>query len=267
MKLILVVFTSLLSLNLIAQTQPAPDTTTVNCFAVNGLNLRKHPSKNAAKILKIPFGASMKILSKSGRLEQIVGLEGEWIKVTFKSSIGYVFDAYTSEFPIPKLKKTGYSYLLEYMVKNFKRTGGDDLFDITEADRHIYKKNIQFEDINYTFDNEGHDAIETVQIPNANIQECFIVFTACTSIFRKYTLDHSKFKEVKNKTGLIEYKSYHLYHPENSGEGYIYSYRLNDLGHYILMEIEFEWETGGSWFKCKQLDNNSVEISHGYYAH
>jgi hypothetical protein len=267
MRLILLLFISALSLSLIAQQDGISNNIKLNCLAPNGLNLRKSTSINSAKILKIYFGESMEIIRESEVVEKIAGFEGKWIQVRFKDSIGYVFDVYTSHFPVPQLREKGYSYILDYMVENFKQTGGDKIFNIDEAERSRYNKHIQFNDIVYTFNNEGHDAIETVQIPNANIQECFIVFAASIWVFRKYSLDNSKFKRVKNIEGTVEYKSYDLQNPENSGEGYVYTYRLDDLGNYILIEIDFEWDLGGSWFKCKKMDDQSVKISHGYYSH
>jgi uncharacterized protein YgiM (DUF1202 family) len=80
-------------------------------IAVNGLNIREKPTKNAKIIGKIPFGKRIKHLTKYsfevdtitdyfnvsdypyGR-NQVYKFTGKWAKIEYEDKIGYVLDAY-----------------------------------------------------------------------------------------------------------------------------------------------------------------------------
>jgi hypothetical protein len=62
--------------------------------ASSGLILREKPSINSKKILLIPDHSEINIISETTITEEINGNRGKWVKVEFKSSIGYVFDYY-----------------------------------------------------------------------------------------------------------------------------------------------------------------------------
>ncbi len=239
----------------------------LNCLAVNGLSLRNYPSKNSIRMGIIPYGDSMRLISNSGVKERLKGFKGEWIQVNYKGLVGYVFNVYTSKYPTPILKEYGYSYFKDYLFGNFRLTKGAKNFGVDDNGIIASQIRSEFGEIEYIFNNQEHEEIEIILIPNGDIQECFILFTACNFIFRKYTLENSKFKKEIQKDGTVEYKYSDLKNPENSSEGYVYTYRLNEQGDYIALEIDFEWDLGGSWFKCEKLENQAVKISHGFYSH
>lgn len=89
---------------------------TLYVWAGNGLNLRTAPSVHSPIIAKVQFGD--KVFCKAQKSEvdywmsmgmiadyirvntqkvNVLDLKGDWVKVTFKDRVGYVFDAYLSK--------------------------------------------------------------------------------------------------------------------------------------------------------------------------
>ena len=190
----------------------------LNCLAINGLTLRNSPSVKGDKISVIPYGSKLTLLKHSGNIETIGGFHGEWVQVKFQEATGYVFDAYISGYPAPQLRKQGYSSCYNYLVKNFDITGGNKKFKIEKADMEVFNEDVDFGNITYNFNNQEHDGIETIIIKNADLEECFIVFTATTWVFRKYTLDPNKYVKTTDENGLSIYQYEDLINPENSDE-------------------------------------------------
>jgi hypothetical protein len=237
----------------------------INCFAVDGLTLRTQPSISANKKVIIPYGDKAKVVSTASEESRINGFTGNWIEVQYKDETGYIFDAYTSSYPVPFIKKKGYTLLKDYLFDNFQITSGNENFNIDDNKYASSKTETQFGSISYKFNDEGHDAIETVTVPNSDIQECFIVFTAVLYTYRNNSLNPKNFTLIYEERNDYVHKE--LINPDNSGEGYIYTYRLDKENHFSYIKIDFEWEAGGSWITFEKNENYSIEINHGYYSH
>ena len=87
-----------------AQTDPV-DTRATYVIANGGLNIRSGPSVKSKKIAKIPFGTTIKYISdKSFGIDSNLislydnhkkeSIKGNWVKVQYKKSKGYVLDLY-----------------------------------------------------------------------------------------------------------------------------------------------------------------------------
>jgi hypothetical protein len=101
----LILYTLLLSSNLLLAQNVQVDTNAVLVIANGGLNLRSEPSKNAKKIANIPFGSTIKYLSdQSFNTDSIIirhsdndkseTIEGAWVQVEYQKMKGYVLDIY-----------------------------------------------------------------------------------------------------------------------------------------------------------------------------
>lgn len=58
------------------------------------LVVRKKPDVSAGKLGNIPYGGKIKVLKVVSQRESIGGRTGRWVKVSWKNTTGYVFDAY-----------------------------------------------------------------------------------------------------------------------------------------------------------------------------
>jgi hypothetical protein len=87
---------------------------TLYCLALNGLKLREIPKGKG--IASIALGENIVVLAKRDSLihaDIYEEIEGQWIKVRYKSKIGYVFDGYLSKMPAPSLQDSTLSGYLE----------------------------------------------------------------------------------------------------------------------------------------------------------
>ncbi len=76
----------------------------VYVVAPAGLNMRVAPNMDAYQITTIPYGSSIQILApvnENLEKEEIEYALGSWIKVGFENKVGYVFDGFLSNLPIP----------------------------------------------------------------------------------------------------------------------------------------------------------------------
>ncbi|NPV02461.1 MAG: SH3 domain-containing protein [Brevinematales bacterium] len=85
----------------------------IKAFALSGLLMRDGPGTNFQKLVKIPFGAKVKILENPDTSVKFIseGIEGYWVRVEYLQTNGYVFDGYLSTLPIVK-KDEGYSKMI-----------------------------------------------------------------------------------------------------------------------------------------------------------
>lgn len=58
------------------------------------LSVRNSPSVSGQRLDSIPTNGKIRIINWTGKKDFIGGREGEWVKVEWKSSTGYVFDAH-----------------------------------------------------------------------------------------------------------------------------------------------------------------------------
>lgn len=86
------------------------DTNATYVIASGGLNLRTAPSVSSKKITTIPFGSRVKYLSAQSFNKDSISVPpereitggviyGHWVKVQYKNTKGYVFDAYLNRPP------------------------------------------------------------------------------------------------------------------------------------------------------------------------
>ncbi|MBM9548430.1 SH3 domain-containing protein [Leptospira sp. 201903074] len=88
----------------------------------SGLILREKPTKNSNKIVLLPDKTKVKIISELTISDQVDGINGKWIKVQFKDSIGYVFDYYlVFDSEISELKNQ-FCINSEYRIKKVEKT-------------------------------------------------------------------------------------------------------------------------------------------------
>ena len=81
----------------------------LNVFSIAGLNLRTSPGAMNSKIAKIYFGTAVKVLPDSlpkvaYSTNELKGfaLTGNWVKVAYRDTSGYLFDGYLSSRAVPK---------------------------------------------------------------------------------------------------------------------------------------------------------------------
>jgi uncharacterized protein YgiM (DUF1202 family) len=98
----LFIFTSFFSS---AQTESVKDVyKEVYVAAKSGLSIRQKPELGSAVLEKIPYGTKTKVIYNYNEEVKTVsteGMEGTWIKTTYKGKTGYVVDTYTLPVPMP----------------------------------------------------------------------------------------------------------------------------------------------------------------------
>lgn len=187
----------------------------VNVWALKGLSLYKQPGTGSAKILTIPYGKSVSVLSsktdslKAGQIKLIniavsSTVKGYWIKVSYNGKEGYVFDGYLSKMPCLKVGVIGAENMDAYLKRihndlTFKTVKKDEWEGTTTyylkgklvlkierydgcIDEDIYLDNITDADLalfKYVYFREA-DAVQdlkTVKLKNGRIK---VSFASCT---------------------------------------------------------------------------------------
>lgn len=87
--------------------------------APSGLNMRQAPSTSGAKILKLPYGAKVKIQENTSKKLTFEGIKGHWVKIKYNDQTGYIFDGFMCPLPGPPLSEE-YPYLPGFITKNVK---------------------------------------------------------------------------------------------------------------------------------------------------
>ena len=67
--------------------------------ARQGLMIRSTPGKSGVVIVKMPFGATAKVLNFSDELDEIDGVKAKWAKLKYKKYTGWSFSQYLSKTP------------------------------------------------------------------------------------------------------------------------------------------------------------------------
>jgi hypothetical protein len=81
-------------------------------LAPSGLNLRAASSPGAAKILTIPYGSKIELLTPAAAADMMVdNFPGGMAKVKYGNQEGYVFDGYLSRFPAPEQRQDVKKYV------------------------------------------------------------------------------------------------------------------------------------------------------------
>lgn len=104
----------------------------------SGLNLREAPEATAKRLLTIPYGTQIEIEPTDQKIA-LEGLEGNWIKTSFKGKTGYAADLYLVSLPLPGPKvKTFWDYLEQLAPgaepKKNNRERLETEFGITQSD-------------------------------------------------------------------------------------------------------------------------------------
>ena len=105
MKKYIILYLLLLGVDVLLAQNIQVDTNAVYVIASGGLNLRSEPSVTSKKISNIPFGSTIKYISdKSFNNDSILvchsdnrekeNINGNWVKVEYKKTKGYVLDIY-----------------------------------------------------------------------------------------------------------------------------------------------------------------------------
>ncbi|MEE9440202.1 MAG: SH3 domain-containing protein [Saprospiraceae bacterium] len=78
--------------------------TQVYVVAQSGLTLRAKPNIRARSLGVIDFGSQLIVLDQVDSLKtlKINWVDGQWIKVDYEGLVGYMFDGYLSDLPLPE---------------------------------------------------------------------------------------------------------------------------------------------------------------------
>lgn len=89
--------------------QPLPNLMYV--IAPSGLLLRKEDNVASEQVGKMPYGASVKVLSRPDNSSiEVSGIEGHMIQVQYNDITGYAYDGYLTRFKVPQRKETPERY-------------------------------------------------------------------------------------------------------------------------------------------------------------
>lgn len=98
-NIICVLIVSLTLTNLSGNT--APEIKTKNVVAFSGLKLRIAPGLDQQVLTVIPYGEQVIVLEKTDISLSVEWLEGNWTKVEYEGTQGFIFDGFLTDFPIP----------------------------------------------------------------------------------------------------------------------------------------------------------------------
>ena len=77
----------------------------LNVVALSGLRLRMQPRMDAPTIRVVPYYDSVTVVESlddgTGYIEKINWMEGHWVKVKYRGTVGYLFDAFVSNMKPP----------------------------------------------------------------------------------------------------------------------------------------------------------------------
>lgn len=140
-------------------------------MAEKGLNLRDKPSAKGKKVIQIPMGGRVKVISKKEtKPETIDGIKGFWIEVNYQTWKGYVFDGFLSRLPSPPRNCKS---LKDYLTKSY---GSSKLETIAMGDyegRSAYRYN---QSILYM--TEGGDSFD-LYFPEISKEELYLIGKLC----------------------------------------------------------------------------------------
>lgn len=195
---------ALVILNQIAYSKDSPlvkNGDQLNVWAIEGLALKEQPSFSGKSILVIAYGQTVKIiddrLSMPASLsiknnDFLKELKGNWIKVSYKGTQGYVFDAYLSKMPLflrgmeseEDYFKRNYGIL---RISNVKRKNGYEKIITYYKNGNIYKSTL----FDGCFDIELH-------LKNTSYQDAVLLVEALynDADVPMQDLKITKFKEV-----------------------------------------------------------------------
>ncbi|MBX7243583.1 MAG: SH3 domain-containing protein [Bacteroidia bacterium] len=160
----------------------------LNVLSLSGLNLRQTPDEKGTKIITIPYGSKVKVLSEKLRenpfqTEECKGYSftGHWVKISYNGKEGFIFDGYLSKMSAPPLNQGDYiaGYLGKMLKLNTeKTTKPKELENVFEYHLYEYSGGTTYELVAA----EG-GASHTVSFPENTItmEEAFMLGTAFES--------------------------------------------------------------------------------------
>ncbi len=114
--------------------QPLPNLMYV--IAPSGLLLRKEDNLDSEQLGKMPYGASVKVLSRPDNSSiSVSGIEGHMIQVQYNDITGFAYDGYLTRFKVPQRKETPerYGNRLKEDFPTVSAGSGNDKKDKTSA--------------------------------------------------------------------------------------------------------------------------------------
>lgn len=100
----LIVFLTLtfFSGSLLSHNNPVPEKSN-RVYAHSGLKLRIEPSTHSEVIKVIPYGDRVTVLETHDEQQRIEWMNGNWVKVAYDNTEGYIFGGFISDLPMPKM--------------------------------------------------------------------------------------------------------------------------------------------------------------------
>jgi hypothetical protein len=152
----------------------------LNVLATSGMNLRDAPKGNVLK--KIPYGSHIKTLQakSSANPEMIEGIQGNWVKVDYNGTTGFLFDGFLSMLPAPEINgadlhlyaKKWMSPLSDYLEIDYHRFNMGPSVRATQLFKLKSDTVVYFSDVYY----EG--GTEILSIPNISLEEAYLLVKA-----------------------------------------------------------------------------------------
>jgi hypothetical protein len=217
-------------------------------MALSGLKMRDLPSLQGKKVLTIPYNGKVQIINDGNEYDELkiqefedFNITGNWVKVRYQETEGFVFDGYLTPMELPSLedenKPTDADKQLEYYFKTkFYQTGdkyniikfSDEWCNKEERDCKCgYSMDFASRIRYYSYskcDEEGVDI--TAEIENISMQQAFY-------LMKSLDLNQTRLNKKKEK----------------------YNFRKG------LGIIEVYPDDAGAHYSIKQRRRNTVEIN------
>jgi uncharacterized protein YgiM (DUF1202 family) len=182
--------------------------------AKSGLSIREKPELGSAVLEKIPYGTKTKVAYNYNEEMKTVsteGMEGNWVKTTYKGKTGYVVDTYTLPIPAPGVTvKTMQDYMAQIStiagpaitVKNGTTQ------EITESGyvlkKQLYKNGAEHHDIQWYEANE-----DVYFLPELTLQQGFVLVRLIAefkTVFSATDVFPTENKTKKTEPDVNDYK-------------------------------------------------------------
>ena len=172
---IFVLIASLTLISLSANT--TPEIKTKNVVAFSGLKLRIAPGLDQQVLMVVPYGEQVTILEETDIALSVEWLEGNWTKVEYENTEGYIFNGFLTDSPIPSndFELTQNDLQLTYPLLAWTEFHFDQVQNPDTISKKDFQKVIQYLEEGKVLTREENNAYfkSTLKIKNGQISDAY----------------------------------------------------------------------------------------------
>jgi uncharacterized protein YgiM (DUF1202 family) len=203
-----------------------PEIKTKNVVAFSGLKLRIAPGLDQQVLMVVPYGEQVTILEETDIALSVEWLEGNWTKVEYENTEGYIFNGFLTDFPIPSndFELTQNDLQLTYPLLAWTEFHFDQVQNPDTISKKDFQKVIQYLEEGKVLTREENNAYfkSTLKIKNGQISDAY-------NLLKGMLLTKKEREEFTNNSVFI-----------SDTEGEIYRIKIN-----LLSPVNIKKEKNG----------------------